>query len=163
MMNSSIRDILAINISELSKDQLANIEQKLMQSNPKLPVLLAENLITEPQHCYFLEKLRTMGKDRAERWKDATSCQKLVLDFICEFYPTTSINYLIKLCRYYLCHDIAIYMENMVNFFIQNKENRTVADELFDSIDERKWFTFTRHLSQRKQPFWLINYQDKHL
>ena len=163
MMNSSIRDILAINISELSKDQLANIEQKLMQSNPKLPVLLAENLITEPQHCYFLEKLRTMGKERAERWKDATSCQKLLLDFICEFYPTTSINYLIKLCRYYLCHDIAIYMENMVNFFIQNKENSTVADELFDSIDERKWFTFTRHLSQRKQPFWLINYQDKHL
>ena len=104
-----------------------------------------------------------MGKERAERWKDTTSCQKLLLDFICEFYPTTSINYLIKLCRYYLCHDVAIYMENMVNFFIQNKENRTVADELFDSIDERKWFTFTRHLSQRKQPFWLINYQDKHL
>ena len=48
MMNSSIHDILAINISELSKDQLANIEQKLMQSNQKLPVLLAENLITSP-------------------------------------------------------------------------------------------------------------------
>ena len=156
MMNSSIRDILVINISELSKDQLANIEQKLMQSNQKLPLLLAENLITDPQHYYFLEKLKTTRKERPERCEDATSCQKLLLDFICEFYPTTSISYLIKLCRYYLCHDIAIYMENMVNFFIQNKENSTVADELFDNIDERKWFTFTRLLSQRKQPF-LVN------
>ena len=163
MMNSSIHDILAINISELSKDQLANIEQKLMQSKQKLPVLLAENLITDPQHYYFLEKLKTMRKERPERCEDTTSCQKLLLDFICEFYPSTSINYLIRLCRFYLCHDVAIYMENMVNFFIQNKENSIVVDELFDNIGERKWFTFTRHLSQRKQPFWLINYQDKHL
>ena len=69
MMNSSIRDILAINISELSKDQLANIEQKLMQSNQKLPLLLAENLITDPQHYYFLEKLKTMRKERPDNVK----------------------------------------------------------------------------------------------
>ena len=97
-----------------------------------------------------------MRKERLERCEDTTSCQKLLLDFICEFYPSTSINYLIKLCHFYLCHDVAVYMENMLNFFIQNEENSIVADELFVNIGERKWFTFTRLLSQHKQPF-LVN------
>ena len=136
MMNSSIRDILVINISDLSKDQLANIEQKLMQSNQKLAVLLAENLKTDPQHYFFVEKLKMMRKERPERCEDTTSCQKLLLDFICEFYSSTSINYLIKLCRFYLCHDVAVYMENMLNFFIQNEENSIVVDELLVNIGE---------------------------
>ena len=157
-MNSSIRDILVIDISELSKDQLANIEQKLMQSNQKLPLLLAENLITDPQHYYFLEKLKTMRKERLERCEDTTSCQKLLLDFICEFYPSTSINYLIKLCHFYLCHDVAVYMENMLNFFIQNEENSIVVDELFVNIGEKNGSHLLVFFHSINNRFWLINY-----
>lgn len=148
MTNLSIHDILDVEISELSTHQLTNLEQKLMRSKKKLPVFLAENIITDSQHFYFLEKLKTRYEN-PEKIGDTTSCQKQVLDFIREFYPSTTINSLIKLCRFYLCHDTANYMENMLRCFIQDDENDPI-DELYNYGGEKRWFTYPRLLSQQK-------------
>ena len=141
MMNSSIHDIMEIEISELSTHQLMKLEQKMMWSNKKLPTFIAQNLITDSRHLHFIDILKARYEN-PEKGKEAASCQKLMLDFIVEFYPGTKINSLINLCRAFLCHNIAIYLENKLMLCFNEDENfpneTFVGNRFFPALSQQK-------------------------
>ena len=132
---------MEIQISELSTHQLMKLEQKMMWSNKKLPIFIAQNLVTDSRHHQVIGVLKARYEN--SHMVDGTaSCQKLLLDFLLEFYPGMTINFLIKLCRNCLCHDVAKYLQDMlINF---NKEENFPNDKF---VNNR---FFPRHLSQSK-------------
>ena len=130
-----------IQISELSTQQLMKIEQKMMRSNKKLPMFIVQNLVTDSHRHQIIGVLKTRYEN-PNMVEGTASCQKLLLDFLLEFYPGMTINFLINLCRNCLCHDVAKYLQGMlINF---NK------DENFPNEKFVNYRFFPRHLSQSK-------------
>lgn len=138
MLNSSIHDIMEIEISELSTYQRKKLEQKMTRSNKKLPLFIAKNLIgnTHDQH-HIIKKLET----RCVYEVNTTSHQKILLDFIMDFYPNTKLSVLIRLCRTFLCHDVAEYLQQILTGLFSEEENFAY---------ETGTRFFPRHLSQPK-------------
>ena len=130
MANSTIHDIMDIQISELSTHQLMKVEQKMMQSNKKLPMFIVQNLVKDSRHNHVIGVLKARYEN--PHMVDGTvSCQKLLLDFLLEFFPGMTINVLIKLCRNCLCHVVAKYLQDMlINF---NKDENFPDDKFVDN------------------------------
>ena len=152
-MNSQIHDILEIKISELSTHELIKLEKKMMQSNKKLPIFIAQNLVTDSRHLHIIDTLEEIYEDSSvtttiRSAKGTTvSCQKLLLDFLVENYPRTKINSVINLCRLYLCHDIARYLTSMLVVQLNQDDDENFPNETF-VVNNRY---FPRGLSQQEQ------------
>ena len=126
-MNSSIHDIITIEISELSANQLLELEHKMQWSNKKLPAFIAQSLITDSRHLPILDIIKA-SYENPKKTENTASCQKLMLDFLVAYYPNTKINSMINLCRAFLCHDVAVYLENLLISF---NEEQNFPDETF--------------------------------
>ena len=54
-----IHEIVEIEISELSEFQLSQLEKKMMQSNKKLPLFIAQNLLLDSKDHHIIDTLKT--------------------------------------------------------------------------------------------------------
>ena len=140
-MNSSIHDIITIEISELSTDELVELEHKMQRSNKKLPAFIAQSLIADSRHLPILDIIKA-SCENPKKNKNAASCQKVLLDFLVAYYPSTKIISIKNLCRAFLCHDVAAYLETMLISF---NEEENFPDDTF--VVNR---FFPRFLSQAK-------------
>ena len=136
-MNSSIHDIITIEISDLSADELVELEHEMQRSNKKLPAFIAQSLIIDSRHLPILDIIKA-SCENPKKNKNAASCQKVLLDFLVAYYPSTKINSIKNLCRAFLCHDVAAYLETMLISF--NEEENFPDDT----------FVVNRFLSQAK-------------
>ena len=140
-MNSSIHDIITIEISDLSADELVELEHKMQRSNKKLPAFIAQSLIIDSRHLPILDIIKA-SCENPKKNKNTTSSQKLLLDFLVAYYPNTEMISIKNLCRAFLCHDVAAYLESMLISF---NEKQNFPDETF--VANR---FFPRFLSQPK-------------
>ena len=58
MMSSSIYEFVEIEISELSDVQLSQLEKKMMHSNKKLPLYIAQQLVLDSKDHHIIDTLK---------------------------------------------------------------------------------------------------------
>ena len=115
-----IHEFVEIEISELSEFQLSQLEKKMMQSNKKLPLFIAQNLLLDSKDHHIIDTLKTRYEYPE---MDRHTASEILLDFIMDYYPSTKITYLVRICRAFLCHKVATYLETLLRGFFDEEEN----------------------------------------
>ena len=120
-MNCSIDDVYTI--SDATTEQINYLVQKMHRSNQKLSIFIAENVF---KHCHYNELMDDLIKREG-----VSLSPKVLLDYLIRLYPETKINFLVQLCRVFLCHDIEkCLQEMMAHFNYQEGEHFDFDDEL---------------------------------
>ena len=119
-MSSSIYEFVEIEISELSDVQLSQLEKKMMHSNKKLPLYIAQQLVLDSKDHHIIDTLKARCEN-PEMGGHAPS--KILLDFIVDNYPSTKITLLIHLCRTFLCHKVANHLNKLLLRLFKEEEN----------------------------------------
>ena len=87
-------------LSDLSPNQMRDLELKLSVTNPKLPSYILQNL----RFCLQADD------DISEEQTPTTTSPSSLLLHLQRFYPNLKISHLITISRVHLCHDFANYL-----------------------------------------------------
>ena len=118
-MNRSIDDVYTI--SDATTEQINYLVQKMCRSNQKLSIFIAENVF---KHCHYNELMDDLVKREG-----VSLSPKVLLDYLVRFYPETKINFLVQLCRVFLCHDIAKCLQEMMTQFKHEEDQHFNFDD----------------------------------
>ena len=118
-MNCSIDDIYTI--SDATTEQINHLVQKMYRSNQKLSIFIAENVF---KHCHYNQLMNVLIKREG-----ASLSTKLLLDYLIKLYPEMKINFLVQLCRVFLCHDIAKCLQEMMTQFKHEEDQHFNFDD----------------------------------
>ena len=91
-------------LSDLSPNQMRDLELKLSVTNPKLPSYILQNL----RFCLQVDDGDNYISE--EQTPTTTTSPSSLFLHLQRFYPNLKISYLITIFRVHLCHDFANYL-----------------------------------------------------
>ena len=111
-MNSTIHDTLNLTISDMNEQHMKILVELIEKSDRNLTKYISEDIVYRKQ----IGELSCVSKNKNEmNWGKKLMTTQNLFCYLLKDYPDLKINYILEISRIYLCDDVVIYLQKLLN------------------------------------------------